>query len=69
MGMLTITDCMLMAELIKGKFGEEYLSEEFTESNFGSECTSVEQLALQKKLKEIEEEFQIQYFVNTTGYE
>ena len=62
--MQSITDNVILAELIKGRFGDDYLSAGFSQENFNPASTDKKAQDIQKKLKEIEEEFQINFKVD-----
>jgi hypothetical protein len=62
--MQSITDNIILTQLIKGRFGDDYLSEEFTNDNFDPKSSDKKKQDIQKKLKEIEEEFQINFKVD-----
>jgi len=62
--MMTITDNIIMTELIKQTFGEEYLTLDFCWQNFDPASIDPEQKKLQQQLKEIEDTFLVHYPVN-----
>jgi hypothetical protein len=62
--MQSITDNIILTQLIKGRFGDDYLSAEFTNENFDPKSSDKKKQDIQKKLKEIEEEFQINFKVD-----
>jgi len=62
--MMTITDNIIMTELIKQTLGEEYVSKDFCWQNFNPESEDKKQQKLQKQRKEIEDTFLVHYEVN-----
>jgi len=61
---MTITDNIIMTELIKQTLGEEYVSKDFCWQNFNPESEDKKQQKLRKQRKEIEDIFLVHYEVN-----